>query len=61
LATFGETLLFEIPIGPMDCIGIDGDLFHHVPNGWKLVAGTQNPKAESLANLVDDLPIRRDT
>ncbi len=58
-ATLGQTLGFEIPIGAVDRVGIDGDLLDHVADGRELIARFENSESECLADLVDHLPIGR--
>ncbi len=55
-----QPLVFKFAVGPVDGIGVDGDLSDDITNRGKLVPRSQNAQVEGLAHLLHQLPIDRE-
>ena len=59
-ATFGESQVFELSVRAVHGVGVDRHLRHDVAHRWQLVTIAQSPHRDGVADLVDQLSIRRD-
>ena len=60
-ATFGESQVFELSVRAVHGVGVDRHLRHDIANRWQLVTTAEPAHLDGLADLVDQLPIGRNT
>ena len=51
------TLYFQLPVGPLDGIGVDGQLHRQLPHTGELIPFLQNPGRNLVTDPVGDLGI----
>ena len=49
----------QVRVGLAHRVGIDLELDGEVPHGGQLLAGQQPPGGDAVADLIDDLPVKR--
>jgi len=59
--TFGQSQVLELSIRAVHRIGIDRHLGDDIAHRWQLITTTEPSHLDGLADLVDQLPIGRDT
>ena len=61
LSRYGDdpAFRFELPVGTLDGVGIDGEILRQFTDAGELVAGLQNARGDLLAEAVYDLRVNR--